>query len=395
MIGFEKCHDYESSKVLVSMLLVQAFATGLQLLSKIILNDGTFIFALLAYRHVVGAVCVAPLALYFERGNATKLSLKVWSWLFINALTGVLSLPMGLYYYGLRDTTATYAANFLTVIPIATFVFSIILRVESLGLNTRAGKVKTIGAILCVAGALTTIFYQGKSFHINHQQSRSHAITKNIPSNWTRGTLMLLGSCLSFGVWFTVQVKLIKVFPLKYWSTMLTCIIASGQATTVGLCINRSRKSWSLGWNLQLITIVYSVRFFIRGAFVTATAFCLISWVIAKRGPTYPAMFNPLILIFVTVLEALLLREAIHLGTLVGTILILGGIYSFLSGKRKESIMNIQPPVNNVAPMDVEAMVTEATAIPPPKAMIVLLSDSLEQIDFTKQQRNVGNKEWP
>ncbi|KAF8042998.1 hypothetical protein BT93_A1360 [Corymbia citriodora subsp. variegata] len=368
MIGFKK--SFESSKVVASMLLVQAFGTGMQLLSKVILNDGTFIFALLAYRHVVGAVCIAPLALYFERGNTTKLSLKAWFWLFINALTGV-TLSMGLFYYGLRDTTATYATNIVSITPIITFVFSIILRLESWGLNTRAGKVKTIGAILCVAGALTTTFYQGKSFHIKHQHSRSHAITKNIPSNWTRGTLLLIGGCLSYSIWFPVQVKLIKVFPLKYWSTMLTCIIASGQATVVGLCIDHSRKSWSLGWNLQLITIVYS------GALVTATSFCLISWVIVKRGPSYPSMFNPLILIFVTVLEALILGEAIHLGTVVGTSLILVGIYSFLWGKRKELRTNPMPPVNNIAAVDIEAAVDESTTIPPPKATTVVPSDSL------------------
>ncbi|KAI6697704.1 hypothetical protein NL676_017823 [Syzygium grande] len=62
---FEKC--YESSKAVVSMLLVQAFATGLQVLCKVILNDGTFVFALMAYRHAVGAVCVAPFSLDFER----------------------------------------------------------------------------------------------------------------------------------------------------------------------------------------------------------------------------------------------------------------------------------------------------------------------------------------
>ena len=67
-IGFKKCYD--SSKVVVSILLVQAFTTGLQLLAKVILNDGTFIYALVAYRHVVGAVCVAPLALYFEKSDA-------------------------------------------------------------------------------------------------------------------------------------------------------------------------------------------------------------------------------------------------------------------------------------------------------------------------------------
>jgi len=56
-----------SSQALLSMLLVQIFATGIQLLSRVILVQGTFIFALIAYRHIVAAVCVTPFALYFER----------------------------------------------------------------------------------------------------------------------------------------------------------------------------------------------------------------------------------------------------------------------------------------------------------------------------------------
>jgi hypothetical protein len=55
------------SQVVMSMLMVQIFATGQQLLSRVILSEGTFIFALMAYRHVVAAIGVAPFAFYFER----------------------------------------------------------------------------------------------------------------------------------------------------------------------------------------------------------------------------------------------------------------------------------------------------------------------------------------
>lgn len=51
----------------MGMLVVQGFAVGLQILSRIILTRGTFIFALMAYRQIVGAVCVAPLAFYYDR----------------------------------------------------------------------------------------------------------------------------------------------------------------------------------------------------------------------------------------------------------------------------------------------------------------------------------------
>lgn len=54
-------------RVLLGMLVVQVIATGLQILSRVILSEGTFVFALMAYRHVVAAFSVAPFALYFER----------------------------------------------------------------------------------------------------------------------------------------------------------------------------------------------------------------------------------------------------------------------------------------------------------------------------------------
>lgn len=57
-----------------------------------------------------------------------------------------------------------------------------------------------------------------------------------------------------------MQVKLFKLFPYKYWATMFTCIIASVQGAVVGLCIDTNKASWALGWNLQLLTIIYSVR---------------------------------------------------------------------------------------------------------------------------------------
>src|SRR4051812_36109052 len=38
------------------------------------------------------------------------------------------SVPLSLYYYGLRDTTASYAVIFLNIIPLVTFIISLIFR---------------------------------------------------------------------------------------------------------------------------------------------------------------------------------------------------------------------------------------------------------------------------
>ncbi|KAL7230148.1 hypothetical protein ACSBR2_008640 [Camellia fascicularis] len=362
------------SREVLSMLMVQVFATGLQLLSRVTLIEGTFIFALMSYRHVVGAICVVPFAFFCERGKEKKLTWKIAFWLFMNALTGI-QMAMGLFYYGLRDTTATYATNFLNLIPVATFVFSIIVGMEQLRLRTKTGKVKTGGAILCLTGALTISLYKGKSFYIGQHTTHHQIISHEANHHWTRGSLFLGFSVLSYAAWFVVQAKLFKEFPYKYWATMLTCIIGSMQSTVIGLWLDKSKASWSLGWNIQLITIIYS------GALATAASFCLISWTIRHRGPTYPSMFNPLALIFIAIAETLFLDEPITVGSLLGMLLIVSGLYSFLWGKNKESKIMVLPTAildetSLVVVVPDQSVVKQSTAVVMPSA-----STSISTID--------------
>ncbi|KAF8379845.1 hypothetical protein HHK36_029294 [Tetracentron sinense] len=201
-----------------------------------------------------------------------------------------------------------------------------------MGLRSRAGKIKIAGSILCVAGALTISLYKGKTFHIfhSHHTFKQQANIVKTKGNWTRGTFMLVGSCLGYATWYILQVKLFKVFPSRYWATMITCVIASLQSAVIGVLLNRSEDAWKLRWNLQFVTIVYS------GALATAATFCLILWTIKSRGPTYPSMFNPLSLIFVAISESLFLGEAISVGSLLGMVMIVVGLYAFLWGKRNE-----------------------------------------------------------
>ena len=54
-------------RAVISMLFVRVLLAGMQLLSMYVLVNGTFVLALLLYRHVFATLCMAPLALYFER----------------------------------------------------------------------------------------------------------------------------------------------------------------------------------------------------------------------------------------------------------------------------------------------------------------------------------------
>ncbi|KAG8059335.1 hypothetical protein GUJ93_ZPchr0002g25212 [Zizania palustris] len=247
---------------------------------------------------------------------------------------------MGLHYYGLRATNAAYTVNFLNLIPVVTFIIAAIFRLEKLRLRTSPGMMmKVIGTAICVGGTMVITLYKGKLLHLWPTHLLTQAQLKAIGSdassspgnhNMLVGTLFLCGSCLSYAFWFIIQVKVSKEFPSKYVSTMLACLLGTVQAVVIGIAIDPDTSSWALKWELQLLTVVYS------GVFNTAASFCLISWAVARRGPTYPSMFNSLSLIITVVLDSVLLGSDVSVGSLLGAFMIIVGLYAFLWGKGKE-----------------------------------------------------------
>uniref|UniRef100_A0A0D3HC04 WAT1-related protein n=1 Tax=Oryza barthii TaxID=65489 RepID=A0A0D3HC04_9ORYZ len=272
-------------KAPASMVLVQLFNSGMILLSKVSISGGMFVFALLSYRSVFGAIFILPFALIFER----------------------YAVPMSLYYYGLKDTTPSYSVIFTNIIPLFTFVLSLVCR-------SKAGLLKIVGVLVSVGGTMLVSLYKGKSLHLwnsilQHQKEQQ---TKSA-TNQLRGTIFLAGSSLTFACWYLVQSKVLKVYPYKYWSSMVTCLVGGFQTAFVGIILRRDKNAWKLGWDLNLVTVVYS------GALATAGKYSLNSWAVAKRGPAYPPMFNPLSVIFTVVFDSILMGDDLTVGSLIGT----------------------------------------------------------------------------
>lgn len=68
------------------------------------------------------------------------------------------------------------------------------------------GKIKLLGAMLCLAGALTITLYKGKVFYISHHHKYQNS--SNDHEHKLRGTIFLMCSCMSYGCWFLIQVNL-------------------------------------------------------------------------------------------------------------------------------------------------------------------------------------------
>uniref|UniRef100_A0A0E0IQB6 WAT1-related protein n=1 Tax=Oryza nivara TaxID=4536 RepID=A0A0E0IQB6_ORYNI len=283
-------------KAPASMVLVQLFNSGMILLSKVSINGGMFVFALLSYRSVFGAIFILPFALIFERGKWRDIDWSATGWIFFNAFIGY-AVPMSLYYYGLKDTTPSYSVIFTNIIPLFTFVLSLVFR-------SKAGLLKIVGVLVSVGGTMLVSLYKGKSLHLWNSilQHRKEQQTKSA-TNQLRGTIFLAGSSLTFACWYLVQTAF------------------------VGIILRRDKNAWMLGWDLNLVTVVYS------GALATAGKYSLNSWAVAKRGPAYPPMFNPLSVIFTVVFDSILMGDDLTVGSLIGTAMVIVGLYLFLSVK--------------------------------------------------------------
>ena len=49
----------------------------------------------------------------------------------------------------------------------------------------------------------------------------------------------------------------------------------------------------------------------VQGALATAGKYCLNSWAVAKKGPSYPPMFNPLSVAFTVVLGSIFIGDVV------------------------------------------------------------------------------------
>ncbi|OEL29614.1 hypothetical protein BAE44_0009363 [Dichanthelium oligosanthes] len=163
-------------KPALAVVLSELFNTGTILLSKVAIDGGTFIFSLLFYRSILGAVFTMPFALFFESGKWKDLDKRALGWLFLNALAGsndgygVLTVISLIYQIFIAHVIVLLRAMgqscllciFASLTPLVTFVMSILLGMEKLRLRSKEGSSKVTGVLVCFGGALLISLYKGK-----------------------------------------------------------------------------------------------------------------------------------------------------------------------------------------------------------------------------------------
>ncbi|KAJ6424311.1 hypothetical protein OIU84_025158 [Salix udensis] len=330
----------DGKKPYLVVILVQSIYGGMFMLSKAAFNGGMNNYVFVFYRQAAATLFLAPFAFYFEWKNRPPLSFVTFYKIFFLALFGI-SLSLDISGIGIVYATATLAAAISNCLPVVTFFLALLLRMEVLKFRTVSGIAKIAGIVACIAGAATLALYKGPHFNLLclHHLFESHSsqgIISHVPSSQTRikGCSLLFLSNILWGLWLVLQVRVLKNYPSKLLFVTLQCFLSTIQLFAIAVAAERDPREWELGWNVRLLAIAYC------GIVVTGVTFYLQAWVIEKKGPVFLAMSTPFTLVFTMIFSSILLCEIITLGSVLGGLMLVGGLYSVLWGKRKEERMN-------------------------------------------------------
>ncbi|KAL1198263.1 WAT1-related protein [Cardamine amara subsp. amara] len=346
-------------KPVILMLVAQVVLAGVSIFFKLAISNGASVPVLIAYRFLFSTAVMVPLAFFFNRGKRAKLT---WKLIFQGFLCGLFGGPLALNLLleGMALTSATFMSAMANLLPAVTFIVGISVRLEKLEFGTWAGKAKVLGTLTGLGGAMVFTFYKG--FSIDFLNSDINLLPDNSSSQMALpashqhllGAFLCLAGVFSYAIWIIIQAKMSETLPCHYTSTALMCVMGFFESTIYALCVERDWTQWKLGWDIRLWTAAYSG---IMGTSLVVTLMAICS---RLRGPLFVAIFNPLMLVIVAVPCVLFLDEKLYLGSVLGAILIVSGVYIVLWGKNKE-MSGLVPSVEIQIQKSLEIIVTSGS----------------------------------
>ncbi|KAK4564169.1 hypothetical protein RGQ29_006307 [Quercus rubra] len=339
------CNVIQSSKPGILMVVGQMVYAGMNILYKLVSENGVNLRILIAYRMLFATAFMVPLALIFERKTRPKLTWVVMFQAFLCGLLGG-TLAQNLYFESFAFTSATFAVAMSNLNPAITFVLATFVGLEKPAVGTLGGMMKIAGTVVGIGGAMLFTLYRGVKIdlwstqvdllhHDHHQQHM--APSHRGSSRHVIGALFCLAGSLSYALWLIIQAKMNERYPCLYSGTALICTMSFLQSIVFALCTERDWSQWKLSWDLRLLTAAYS------GIVCSGVVVAVIAWCIQARGPVFVSIFNPLSLLIVALVGSLVLEEELHLGSILGAALIVCGLYMVLWGKSREMKMKNQP----------------------------------------------------
>ncbi|CAN6562002.1 hypothetical protein FF1_028299 [Malus domestica] len=328
----------ESSKPYFAMISLQFGYAGMNIITKVSLNRGMSHYVLVVYRHAIATAIIAPFAFFFERKKQPKMTFSMFIQIFILGLLGPV-IDQNFYYAGLKFTSPTFSCAMSNMLPAMTFVLAVIFRMEVLDIKKVRCQAKVLGTVLTVAGAMLMTLYRGPivemlwSKYIHPRKSYVTDTSGTGDKHWFLGSIMLTIATLAWASLFVLQNNALKTYKNHQLSlTSMICGIGTLQAIAVTFVMEHEPSAWKIGFDMNLLAAAYA------GIVSSSISYYVQGLVMKTRGPVFATAFSPLMMIIVAIMGSFILAEKIFLGSVLGAVLIVFGLYAVLWGKHKEGL---------------------------------------------------------
>ncbi|KAJ8754812.1 hypothetical protein K2173_012736 [Erythroxylum novogranatense] len=320
----------EDCSIIGGLIAVQFVYAGNSVLLSYLMSLGLAPLTIVIFSTFATFLVISPLAVYFERSKwPKKLGLKLMIQLALISFGGV-TLFQSLFLKGINLTSPALATAMPNLAPGLIFVIAWALRLEKVELSCIYSKVKLVGTLLCVVGALTmSLMHSTTSGRLTSPISEMMFDKDKII-----GCLYLMAAVIVLSSNVVLQATTLRDFPAPMSLCAITSFIGVIMTAIIQLIQDRTLD---FGWSV--VRLGDLIGYSILGGTVGGACVSFNGWAMKKRGPVLVSMFSPIGTVITVILSVVSLGDTVKIGSLAGMFIMFAGLYFVLWAKGKEGYL--------------------------------------------------------